>query len=161
MILSIDDIENNSELNVDLCIIGGGAAGITIAREFIGSKLTVCLVESGNTFLEEEDQALFDTKMVGVIPRISFDNMRLRFFGGTTNHWAGRCSPLVEEVFRNRIDNGLPGWPITFDEFNKFLPQAKEILEIPLEDTFHARPGSVIESDLFEPEEFKMINHKR
>lgn len=33
-------------MECDLCVVGAGAAGITIAREFAGSGVQVCLVES-------------------------------------------------------------------------------------------------------------------
>src|SRR5262245_11554747 len=38
--------EAGSVIETDLCIIGSGAAGITIAREFIGSSIRVCLLEA-------------------------------------------------------------------------------------------------------------------
>ena len=47
MIEDFKTFEDDALIETDLCVIGAGAAGITIAREFIGSKLQVCLVESG------------------------------------------------------------------------------------------------------------------
>jgi len=38
----------NSILNTEICIIGAGAAGITLAHELNGSRQSVCLVESGD-----------------------------------------------------------------------------------------------------------------
>jgi choline dehydrogenase-like flavoprotein len=45
--LDARDEEPGSVIETDLCIIGSGAAGITIAREFIGSSVRVCLLEGG------------------------------------------------------------------------------------------------------------------
>ncbi|HUZ77105.1 MAG TPA: FAD-dependent oxidoreductase, partial [Chloroflexota bacterium] len=36
----------NTELQADVCIIGGGPAGLTIARELAGGDLRICLLES-------------------------------------------------------------------------------------------------------------------
>ena len=44
---------DNSALDADVCIIGAGAAGITIARELIGAPLTACLMESGGLELDD------------------------------------------------------------------------------------------------------------
>ena len=52
-------------IETDVCIIGGGAAGITLAREFIGQPYRVCLLESGGLEFEPETQALYKGENVG------------------------------------------------------------------------------------------------
>jgi choline dehydrogenase-like flavoprotein len=47
------DLDDGQVLECDLCIVGGGAAGITIARAFAGARLEVCLLESGGLEYEE------------------------------------------------------------------------------------------------------------
>jgi choline dehydrogenase-like flavoprotein len=47
MILDMNDVIQDSCLDADICIIGSGAAGITIAREFVESKTSVILLEGG------------------------------------------------------------------------------------------------------------------
>ena len=41
-------------LDVDICIIGAGPAGISIAAEYIGTRRSVALVEAG---FQEHDEA--------------------------------------------------------------------------------------------------------
>ena len=54
--------EAGSIIEADLCIIGSGAAGITIAREFIGSSIRVCLLEAGGLSVDPEvdDRSVID-----------------------------------------------------------------------------------------------------
>ena len=45
--LDAREIESETKLDFDLCIVGAGAAGITIAREFLNTNLRVCILEFG------------------------------------------------------------------------------------------------------------------
>jgi choline dehydrogenase-like flavoprotein len=113
----------------DLCIIGAGAAGISIAHALIGSKLNICLLESGGFQYESETQALYEgasTGTAGVDP----NGCRLRFFGGTTNHWRGYCAPLGEIDFKKRdwVENS--GWPINKKDLISYYERACKICEI-------------------------------
>ena len=51
------DLVSPARLEADVCIVGGGAAGITIASELLGSGLDICLVESGGFTPDAETQA--------------------------------------------------------------------------------------------------------
>ena len=52
--LSTDEI-----LESDICIIGGGAAGIAVAREFANRDPKVILLESGGLKFEHHTQFLY------------------------------------------------------------------------------------------------------
>ena|ERR1700681_3729189 len=54
MITDARSIPANAELKCDLCIVGAGAAGITLALQFVESKLRVIVLESGGEKLEAE-----------------------------------------------------------------------------------------------------------
>jgi choline dehydrogenase-like flavoprotein len=128
LILDFRELDNHKELEFDLCIIGAGAAGITIAREFIGSNTKVCCVESGGLFLEEETQSLYDGENVGL--PYSLYSTRLRFFGGSTNHWTGHCKPLNEADFTERSWVPHSGWPITRKIMDPFYERAQKLCEL-------------------------------
>jgi choline dehydrogenase-like flavoprotein len=145
--------------NYDVCICGAGAAGITLAWFLSSRGKKVALLEGGGRQYSQQSQDIYKGNSIG--QQYYLPNYRLRYFGGTTNHWTGRCRPFEKADFRVRNDNGLPGWPITFDEFEKFLVQAKKILGLPIEDTFKALSGSEIESEIFEPDEFYNSNPVR
>jgi len=47
------------EVETDLCIVGAGAAGIAIAREFAGTPVRVTLLESGGRTPDAATQSLY------------------------------------------------------------------------------------------------------
>ena len=82
-----------TDVEADLCIIGAGAAGLAIARTFLGTATKVCLIESGGLAGEEANQALYQGTSIGsqeFDPGIS----RMRVFGGSCNLWGGGCIPI-------------------------------------------------------------------
>lgn len=129
MIVDFRDFEKNSLSESELCIIGAGAAGITLAREFIGSQVRVCLLESGGLEYDSNTQALADGQNVG-LPYFDLVATRLRFFGGTTNHWAGICSPLSPIDFEKRTWVPYSGWPITKIDLDRYYERAQDICEL-------------------------------
>ena len=83
---------NASTRNYDVCISGAGPAGITIARILANAGKNVALFEGGGLELTETSQDLYHGKNIGLNNWDAIYNCRLRYFGGTSNHWGGRCS---------------------------------------------------------------------
>jgi choline dehydrogenase-like flavoprotein len=110
MFVDARSVPAGTVIEADLCIVGAGAAGITIAREFAASGLRVALMEGGAMEFEPDSQDLYAGESIGQ-PYWGLSTYRLRYFGGTTNHWAGWCLPLDPIDFEAR--EGLPyhGWP--------------------------------------------------
>ena len=54
MLLDGRNIPNNGMKETDVCIIGGGTAGITLAREFVGARFKVSLFESGGVTIQRK-----------------------------------------------------------------------------------------------------------
>lgn len=117
-------IPDSSELDCDLCIIGAGAAGITIAREFIGGGARVIVLESGGLEPDADTQDLYDGQQDGVPYPDTIYSARLRFFGGTTNHWTAFCSPWTETDFRERPWKLNSGWPISLSDVMPYYQKA-------------------------------------
>ena len=53
-------------VETDICIIGAGAAGITLARELRDRPEQVCLLESGGFDYEEQIQSLYAGENTGL-----------------------------------------------------------------------------------------------
>ena len=123
MIQDLRDAENGATFECDLCVIGAGAAGITIARQFLGRRASVLLLESGGLDFEEGTQQLYEFENIG-LPR--HRDTRYRFFGGTTNAWDGRCAPLSEADFRPRPWVAHSGWPLTAADLQPYTAAAHE-----------------------------------
>lgn len=121
-------IPHAQEISCDLCVIGTGAAGITIAREFAGRDLKVVMLESGGLYYEEEAQDLADLVVTG--HGYPEDATRLRFFGGTTYHWGGHCVPLQPWVFEGREWMGDSAWPLSRQDLDPYYARAHDVLEI-------------------------------
>ncbi len=120
-------------LDADLCVIGAGAAGITIARALAGSGVKICLVESGGFDYEDDVQAFYDGEVVGLPYAIDAET-RLRFFGGSTNHWGGLCRRFDPFALAKREWVPHSGWPFGIEELERYYPKAAEWVEIgPLE----------------------------
>jgi choline dehydrogenase-like flavoprotein len=119
--------EAGSVIETDLCIIGSGAAGITIAREFIGSSIRVCLLEAGGLSIDPE---VADRSAIDSVGReyVSKDSTRLRLFGGSTNHWGGHCVPLQPIDFEKLDWINYSGWPYAYDELEPYYRRAHAVL---------------------------------
>lgn len=128
----IDDLNqqgNLRELRVDLCLIGAGAAGITIAQALADTKFEVCLLEAGGLEYDEQAQAFYGGVNAGLPAGLDFG--RLREFGGTTNHWSGRCGPLDPLDFERRDWVPKSGWPIGRDDLDPYYRRAVAVCGFP------------------------------
>ena len=104
-------LENNSVIEGDLCIIGAGAAGISMALQWIGKPYKVILLEGGGLQYEPAMQDMYKGKNTGQ-PYYPLESTRLHYFGGTTGHWAGYCSVFDALDFKKRDWVPHSGWPI-------------------------------------------------
>src|SRR5580698_1732385 len=102
--MNVDDmnrLEDNSEIEADVCIVGTGPAGVSIAKEFAGTNTRVLLLESGGLEEESETQALYDIESAP--PRgLNQDMRRRRIVGGSSYIWTGRCAPFQLLDFEER-----------------------------------------------------------
>ena len=129
MLIDLRTLHNGAVMESDLCVIGAGAAGITIARALIGKALEVCVVESGGLEFDADTQSLYEGESIGM-PYYGLAQARLRFFGGTTNHWNGQCAPLSEIDFQERPWVQYSGWPISRADLDSYYQRALSICEI-------------------------------
>lgn len=123
------ELPGGTEIQGDICIVGAGAAGISMAMEWIGRKEKVILLEGGGFSVDSEIQSLNDGKNLGQ-NYYPLRSSRLRFFGGTTGHWGGYCAVLDSLDFEKREWVPFSGWPIERGELHPFYERAHEIVEI-------------------------------
>jgi choline dehydrogenase-like flavoprotein len=129
MFIDARKVPQGTVIETDVCIVGAGAAGITLAREFIGAHFQVCLLESGGLEFDKDTQSLYQGINVG-FPYYNLDALRLRYFGGTTNHWAGACRPLDASDFESRPWVPYSGWPFDKAHMDPFYMRAHPICQI-------------------------------
>ncbi|MDH3281132.1 MAG: GMC family oxidoreductase [Gammaproteobacteria bacterium] len=135
MIVDLRDIDSDPfrDKTFDVCICGAGVAGITIARR-LPKHLNVALLEAGGLVYTDESQAVYQGTSIGQ-DYFNLTATRLRFFGGTSNHWEGWCRPLDAYDFLSHEHVERSGWPIRHRDLEPYLTEAKSILNIPNEPT--------------------------
>jgi choline dehydrogenase-like flavoprotein len=136
-IIDARSLDDGARLQADVCIVGAGAAGLTLALELEGTSRRVLLVESGGFEPDEVVQSLYDLESVGYAPRANYIS-RARYFGGSCNLWAGRCMPLQEIDLAARAWVPDSAWPLSSSEIGQYYPKAAAILGLPAVTNFDA-----------------------
>ena len=113
----------------DACIAGGGVAGIVLAFSLARRGRRILVLEAGGLEFSDESQSLYRGTNVGH-DYFDLDASRLRFLGGTSNHWGGWCRPLDAYDFEALDHIERSGWPIDISDLEPYLPEARDILEI-------------------------------
>jgi choline dehydrogenase-like flavoprotein len=127
MIIEHEQIADGSRLAAEVCIIGAGAAGITLAVELGRAGVDVLLVTGGGRRYSEKDQDFYrGTDETG----IPLERSRIRRFGGTTSVWGGRCIPFDPIDFEERDFVPHSGWPIEWEELQPYYRRSQDHLDI-------------------------------
>lgn len=131
MLIDLDLLPASSKSkSYDVCIAGAGPAGITLARTLASYGKSVALLEGGSLTYTDESQQLYAGKNTGLNDWDAVKSCRLRYFGGTSNHWAGLCSFLDDNDFETPA-HGMSGWPISKADAYAHFDAAKNILDLP------------------------------
>lgn len=129
-----------SEIYSNICIIGAGVAGITIAREFRDLRTDVVVLESGNFDSESEAKSLNLGEITG-LPYHELKDARTRAFGGSSHDWhinpngekAGefvRLRSLDAIDFEKRDWVPYSGWPFKKTTLDPYYKQAHKVFMI-------------------------------
>jgi choline dehydrogenase-like flavoprotein len=128
-------LPNESVIESDLCVIGSGPAGLTIARTLVESGLRVTVLESGGTRISRFTRKLARPSSVGD-PWNRW--ARGRAFGGTSNYWETgtglRCRPLDPIDFERRDAVPYSGWPFDADHLAPYYARAHALVGLPAPD---------------------------
>lgn len=136
MFLNAHDLEPGQMVEGDVAIVGSGACGITLAHVLARQGREVVLLEAGGRRYEAASQDAYRGVAEGPCLEAGDEYLassRLRYLGGTTNHWAGWCRPLDPLDFERRAELEHSGWPIGYEELARYFPETERILELPPE----------------------------
>jgi choline dehydrogenase-like flavoprotein len=128
-------LDEGTVLESDVCIVGAGAAGLTLADALAEPWRTIYVLEAGGQTPDEATQALDDLESVGAPIRAGFMS-RARYFGGSCNLWAGRSMRLAPLDLAGRDWVADSAWPIAARELAVHYPQASAILKLPPNQQF-------------------------
>lgn len=135
MIIDARSLANDHTINTDICIVGAGVAGITLARELATWQFRICILESGGLKAEKETQSLYQGENVGH-PYYPLDTARGRQFGGSSSRWllelgegriGGRLHPLSQIDFDQRDWVPYSGWPFDKTHLDPYYERAQSV----------------------------------
>ena len=126
MIVDLAEQPSDHRIETDLCVIGGGAAGLAIAWYFRSrSDREVVVLESGGVDFEPDVQDLYAGELTGQ-RYYDLDVDRLRMLGGSTNNWGNQVGPFEPIDFEARPWIPHSGWPIVRADLDPWYRQAVE-----------------------------------
>ncbi len=135
--MNVQDIRTLPEgaaVDADVCIIGSGPAGLTLARELNGSGAKVLVLESGGRDREAWSETLNTIESVGA-PRVMDQTLvRNRVLGGSSATWSGRAATFDELDFAVRAWIPFSGWPITRAELEPYFVRSMPHLGLAVAD---------------------------
>ena len=152
--MDIEDLtrfDRNSLFETDLVIIGGGPAGLTIAREFFDSSVRVLVLESGLLDETPDHAALAEVESIGEPQGAQKRERRTRFhgasapfwsqelqpygvrcraLGGSTHAWAGKSAAFDTIDFAARPWVPHSGWPVAQAALASYIDRAAFVLNL-------------------------------
>lgn len=129
MIVDYLDGSAETDLETEVCVIGAGPAGLSIACALADRGVGVCILESGTWTGSETAQQLCAGESIGDL-RLDPAMTRLRAFGGSLRLWGGGCMPLSPMDFTVRDWVPFSGWPIDYDSLAPYYDRARTIFSI-------------------------------
>ncbi|NOQ74826.1 MAG: hypothetical protein GQ574_22620 [Crocinitomix sp.] len=143
-------------LKTQVCIVGSGQAGITLAWHLLDKGIDVTILEGSrvfspgganeqvtNAYQYNENKSLYNGESTGLFATneaeflirptqgVSDSNggwERERIYGGTSTHWGGQSRPLDRTTFMKRP--GFLGWPITREDLDPYYEKACKFLDL-------------------------------
>lgn len=131
MLLDARKLPAGTVLDADICIVGAGPAGLTVAHEFVNSETTLLMFESGGLTLNERVQELNEGAVIGD-PYAGLRQTRWRQVGGAAHLWntsiggqrGAKYTPLDPWDFDKLSDAFQTQWPLEYSELEPFYRRA-------------------------------------
>jgi choline dehydrogenase-like flavoprotein len=147
MLIDARELPSDALLQCDICIVGAGPAGITLAKEMEGKGLDVLVLEAGGEGIDEAT----DDLLLGEVtdPRYPIESepyplrtTRAKGIGGSSLRWClpegWRARALDPIDFEQREGIPYSGWPITFEEIRPYYERARQFCRL---DSEHDDPA--------------------
>ncbi|WP_437187192.1 FAD-dependent oxidoreductase [Planctomicrobium sp. SH668] len=120
MKISLHQVDAIDPIQCDVCIIGGGIAGLVLARALIHRKIHVTLLEAGDLVPTQQSTDVYRTvQHVGRFHTGTREG-RFRVLGGSSTKWGGQLLPYPDEVFED--------WCVQPEEVYGFIPEIESIM---------------------------------
>ena len=113
-----------------ICIVGAGAAGLTLAHALATRDVRIILIEGGSVEPVDELEDTYRVENVGV-PHRGAHAGRFRALGGSTTRWGGQLWGWEPHEFQPRPHLQLEGWPLPYADVAAWYPRAFSMLGLP------------------------------
>ena len=141
MISDLADCLDDQAAQADICIIGGGIAGLIVADRVRRHGRSVLVLESGGRTdrggIDPLNRILCEAQ-----PYRGAVMGRARGLGGTSTRWGGALLPFQREDLGARPFLGLDAWPVRFDAVASFITDVERLFgidELSYDEGFIAR----------------------
>ena len=124
MLLNARQLESGATLEYDVCIVGAGPAGITLAMELQRPGIRILVLEAGKASGAGASRDLYRGSMSSPSIHPPLDRARARELGGTSSLWGGRCIPFDPIDFEKRDYVPHSGWPIARSDLDRYYERA-------------------------------------
>lgn len=133
MLTDLENLPEGTSVDADVCIVGAGPAGISLALRLRDSGLSVLLLEAGGEAFDADDHALYEAEVeCEASDRVEemLTETRARYLGGSSNLWAGWCRPFEPEDFEVRSWVPYSGWPFDRAALDPYYDAATPLVEV-------------------------------
>lgn len=139
MLIDLEQHEARAEpFRSQVCIIGAGVAGNSLAHRLAAAGIRVALLEAGGRAHEDRSQTIYNARMARLKHNGTHEG-RFRLLGGSSTRWGGQLLPYTAEVMQPSPSMPSHGWPIGIDQVAPYYPDAQCLLEAD-DLPFDARP---------------------
>jgi choline dehydrogenase-like flavoprotein len=125
--LLIFDLEKGGQVEhpeFEVCVVGAGAAGITLAANLATTGVRTLLLEAGGRGYSVRDQDAYHGDVGEGLTYTGLYDGRFRTLGGTTTQWAGQILEIDEFVFDKRPWISGSGWPFPKSDLVPYYKRA-------------------------------------
>lgn len=136
MINDLNQWDGPGAIDAQVCIIGGGTAGIFLAARLRRQGLRPVILEAGDAVARAPEECDQRCEQRGIRYR-GAESGRSFGLGGTSVLWGGQLIPVVPSDMDSRPAVGFDAWPVSYDEVASYFPVVAEELGLarPLEDS--------------------------
>ena len=129
MHVDLEQLDASAAPEAEICVVGGGVAGLVLARRLSSAGKRVMLLEAGGLEFEERSQAFYAAEMTAENHRGSTDG-RFRTFGGSSTRWGGQLLPFSADIFSPLPGSGGVAWPIEQEAITPYYQQVQDIFQV-------------------------------